>query len=193
MDRTKIDQEMIAALKKVKGIVDVRPFDDKDKQEILNLEEKSEKCSLMGLGAVINVGIRDVLACDLVYVALTNMDFEWPPSCLILKKGDVVAGEEIRDKETIDRLAKEENVWLMMDNFVVYKDRVSFPHDLIKRVCHFEVPSIPGEWPSLKETSLSYQAVICAVPATPGDLFLKSNYQYADERGMGTILIGVKL
>ena len=194
IDRTKADAAMIAALKKMKGIVDASPFSEKDSQQVLGIEEEAEKHSLMGLGQVANTGIREVLTCDLVYVAMTDREFEWGSPSLILKKGEVVVGEEIEDEETIARLKKMENVWFMLDDFVIYKDRISFPQDIAKNVCHFEIPCIPAEWCVLEGSDFPYHSIIYANPSTPCDLFLKNSYfKGVDVRGQGTILIGVKL
>ena len=104
----------------------------------MGIEEDAEKHSLMGLGKVTNTGVREVLTCDLVYVALTNREFEWGSPSLILKKGEEVVGEEIEGEEAIAKMRKKENVWFMLDDFIIYKDRISFPQDIIKKVCHFE-------------------------------------------------------
>jgi len=194
MDRMDANALMISALKKVKGIVDVSPLSEKDKQEVLRIEEQAEKQSLMGMGKVIPTGIREVLTFDLVYVALTDMDFEWGCPSLSLKKGEDVVGEEVKDNEVIDRLSKEENVWFMHKNFVIYKDRVSFPQDIMKKLCCFETPPLSAEWDILEGSDFSCQSIIYANPATPTDIFLKNTYfEGLDQRGLGTILIGVKL
>ena len=193
IDRTKADALMIAALKKVKGIVEVNPLLEKDRQEVLSIEEDAEKRSLMGMGKVVNVGVREVLTCDLIYVALTDMEFEWGSCSLILRKGDEVVGEEVHDEETIARLSKRENVWFMHKNFVIYKDRIAFPQDIMKKLCHFEIPCLPAEWCVLEEGNFSYHSIIYGTPTTPCDIFLKKHYKGVDERGLGTILIGVKL
>ena len=193
-DRTKADAVMIAALKKVKGIVGASPFSEKDSQQVLGIEEDAEKHSLMGLGKVTNTGVRKVLACDLVYVALTDREFEWGSPSLILKKGEEVVGEEIEDEETIARLKKMENVWFMLDDFVIYKDRISFPQDIAENVCCFDIPCILAEWCILEGSDFPYHSIIYANPSTPCDLFLKNSYfEGLDVRGQGTILVGVKL
>jgi len=194
IDRMKADALMIAALKKVRGIVEVSPLLEKDRQEVLGIEEDAEKRSLMGMGKVVNVGVREVLTCDLIYVALTDMEFEWGSCSLILRKGDEVVGEEVHDEETIARLSKKENVWFMHKNFVIYKDRIAFPQDIMRKLCHFEIPSLPTEWRVLEGSDFSYGSIIYSNPTTPCDIFLKNSYfEGLDERGLGTILIGVKL
>lgn len=194
IDRTKADAVMIAALKKAKGILNAVSFSEKDSQQVLGIEDEAEKHSLMGLGKVTNTGVREVLACDLVYVALTDRDFEWGSPSLILKKGEEVVGEETHDKETIARLKKREDVWFMLDDFVVYKDRISFPQDIAKNLCCFDIPSLPVEWCILEGGDFSCHSIIYANPSTPCDLFLKNGYfEGLDVRGQGTILVGVKL
>ena len=193
-DRMKADAVMIAVLKKVKGLVGAAPISGKDSQQVLGIEEEAEKHSMMGLGKVANTGISEVLTCDLVYVALTDREFEWGSPCLVLKKGEEVVGEEIEDEETIARMKKMENVWFMLDDFVIYKDRISFPQDMIKNACCFSMPCLPAEWCILEGSDLSCHSIIYANPSTPCDLFLKDGYFGGfDVQGQGTILIGVKL
>ncbi len=195
MGRKMIDEVMITALRKAKGIVDACPFSSEDNRKIIDIEQDAENKSLMGLGKVVNTGVREVLNCDLIYVALTNMDFDW--GChptLVLKKGQEVVGEEIRDEDVIARLSNKKNVWFMHENFVVYKDRVLFPHDLIKNICHFEIPWLPAEWCIVDDDKFQCHSIIFANPATPSDIFLKEQYfSGQDERGLGTILVGVKM
>jgi hypothetical protein len=195
MDRVNADIVMIASLKKVKGIVDVSPLSEKDKQKVITIEADAEKQSLMGLGKVINIGVREVLTFDLVYVALMDEEFQHGGGpFLILKKGEEVVGEEVKDEEVIARLSKKENVWFIHKNFVVYKDKISFPQDIMKKVCHFEIPSFPAEWRVLEGSDFSYRSIIYAIPTTPTDIFLKNSYfEGLDQWGLGTILIGVKL
>lgn len=194
IDRTKADAVMIAALKKAKGILNAVPFSEKDSQQVMDIEDEAEKHSLMGLGKVTNTGIREVLTCDLVYVALTDREFEWGSPSLILKKGEEVVGEEIEGEEAIARLKKREDVWFMLDNFIIYKDRISFPQDIAKNLCCFETPSLPVEWCILEGSDFSCHSIIYANPTTPCDLFLKNGYFGGlDVRGQGTILVGVKL
>jgi hypothetical protein len=195
IDRVKVDTLMIHCFKKVKGIVDVSPLSEKDKQEVINIESDAEKQSLMGLGMVISVGVREVLTFDLVYVALMDEEFHGGGgTSMTLKKGEVVVGEAVSDEETIARLSKKENVWFIHKNFVVYKDKISFPQDIMKKLCHFEIPSFPAEWRVLEESDFSYRSIMYAIPTTPTDIFLKNTYfEGLDQWGLGTILIGVNL
>ncbi len=195
MDKKEADAWMAPTLKKVKGIVDVSPFSSEDHQKIIDIEQDAENRSLMGLGKVVNTGVREVLNCDLIYVALNNMEFDWGcHATLVLKKGDEVVGEEVRDEGTIARLRNQKNVWFMHRNFVVYKDKITFPQDIMKKICHFEIPCLPAEWCTDDKDRFECHSIIYANPATPSDIFLKEQYfSGLDERGLGTILVGVKL
>lgn len=191
----KTDELMICAIRNAKGIVDVKILSVEDYQQILDMEQAAEKMSLMGLGKVTNTGVREVLSYDLVYVALTNMDFDWGCySTLLLKKGDDLVGEEVRNEEMIARLSAQKNVWFMHKNFVVYKDKISFPHDIMKKNCYFEIPCLPAEWCIPGDDSFQCNLIMFANPATTCDVYLKGQYfDGTDEKGLGTILVGVKL
>jgi methylamine methyltransferase corrinoid protein reductive activase len=190
-----LDDMMITSLKKVKGIVDVHAFSDPDRGKILTIEQEAEEKGLMGLGKVVNTGIREVINCDFIYVGLTSMDFDWGCSpTLVLKKGGEVVGEEVRDEKAIQRLSGLKNVWFMHKNFVVYKDKVDFPRDVIKKTCQFEIPALPARWPLPDNDSLQSPSIIYANPAIPSDIYLKEQYfSGLDEKGLGTILVGVRL
>ena len=177
----------------VKGIVRVSRIVEDDRWEILALEEEAEKRSLMGLGKVINVGVREVLKDELVYVALTDMAFDWGcHATLVLKKGDAIVGEEVHDAAAIEALSKQKNVWFMHRNFVIYKDKVSFPQDIVKKICHFEIPCAQADWCRLATDEHPPPRLIFSAPSTLCDTYLKERYfDHRDERGLGTILLGV--
>ena len=194
MDRNETDALMVSTLERVKGISTAKPFAFEDRVKIKEIEEDAEKQSLMGLGKVVNVGIRKVLNCDLVYVALNNMNFDWGcHATLVLKKGDEVVGEEVRDEAVIAKLSNRKDVWFMHRNFVVYKDKMSFPQDIMKKICFFEIPCLPAEWCQVEGNKFECNSIIYANPCTPSDIFLKEQYfDGLDEKGCGTILVGIE-
>jgi len=193
MDDTKLNEVMLKAISKVKGIVNVCLLLDGDRQIIHDIELDAENKSLMGLGKVVNTGICSVLNCDKVYVALTNMEFDQGchPS-LVVKKGEEIVGEEIRDKDRIAEMSTRKDVWFLHKNFVFYKNKISFPQDIMQKICIFETPEIPAEW-CLPDVCTFRRKIIISNPVTPCDIYLKNQYfSGMDEQGLGTILIGVK-
>jgi len=194
-EKSTADELILAALDRLKGIVAASIFAEEDRQKVFDIEQEAEAQSLMGLGKVINAGIREVLECEWIYVALTSMEFDWStrPN-LLMKKGDKIVGEEVTNKETIARLENDKNVWFMHKNFVVYKDQVTFPQDVMKKICYFEIPSHPADWFGDEKNKLRCHSIVYGSPSTPCDVFLKHRYfEGADTRGSGTVLIGVKL
>jgi hypothetical protein len=190
-----IEQDTVIkeAITQVRGIQGVYPINIEDRDEILALEEEAEKRSLMGLGKVINSGIRKVLQYDSIYVALTNMDFNWSHcSALILKKGDQIVGEDVYDEAVLAKLSESPNTWFMHKNFVIYKDRVAFPQDIMQKICHFELPGMPADWIFRGEDSNIVYDIWYANPSSLGDVYLKKHYfGGTEEQGLGTILIGI--
>lgn len=180
-------------LKRVIGIQDVCFLRLENRPKILTMEEEAEKRSLKGLGKVINSGVREVLQFELVYIALTNMEFTWGHcATLVLKKGDKLVGEEIHDKAVIAKLSEDPSVWFLHKNFVIYKDKVSFPKDIMQKICHFEIPSLPADWLSIDPENGIRFDVRYGNPSTYCDVYLKEQYFDGTEQiGLGTILIGV--
>ena len=195
MEKRVADGLMVSALTKVKGVAEASPFSSEDHQKIIDIEQDAENRSLMGLGKVVNTGVKEVLNRDVIYVALNNMDFDWGcHATLVLIKDDEVVGEEVRDEAVIAGLRNKKNVWFMHKNFVVYKDKINFPQDIMKKICHFEIPWLPAEWCTVENDTFRCHSIIYANPCTPSDVFLKDQYfSGLDERGLGTILVGVKL
>ncbi|MFH0994642.1 MAG: hypothetical protein V1844_03990 [Pseudomonadota bacterium] len=193
MDNTKLNEVMLKAIRKGKGIVNACPVSDADCRIIIDIEQDAENRSLMGLGKVVNTGVRAVLNCDAVYVALINMDFD--QGChpaLIIKKGEEIVGEEIRDQDRIAQLSERKDVWFLHKNFVIYKTRISFPQDIMQKICYFETPGMPAAWCIPEDTTVC-RTIIYSNPTTPSDVYLKKQYfDGLDELGLGTILIGIK-
>lgn len=197
-----LDLQVTQNLKKVKGILLIYSIPKEDCRVILTLEDKGEKQSLMGMGKVINTGVRKVMQFDSVYVALTSLEFNWGQcSSLIFKKGDQLVGEDIYDDAVLAELATSPNAWFLHKNFVIYKDRISFPKDIMEKNCHFEIPGMSVDWLSkCTENDILFN-VWYGNPSRYCDVHLKEKYfdgylkeKYFDgikEQGLGTILIGV--
>ncbi len=191
MEKETVNEAIMEVLGRAKGIRKVCRLRAEDYQVILQKEEEAEKRSLMGLGKVVNTGVREVLNYDFVYAALTTMEFDWGAhATLVLKKGSETVGEEVRDEETICRLSKQKDVWFLHKNFVVYKDKISFPEDIMKKICHFEIPFLPAEFCILEDDRFECRSINYANPSTLCDIYLKEKYfDGIDERGLGTILV----
>jgi hypothetical protein len=187
-----IDDRIVVCVRSIKGIDAVFALEEADRFQLLEIEIEEEKKAFMGMGMCYNSGIRDVLRCPVVMVAITTMDFSWGcQSHLILKKGDEVVGEEISDPARIHELAGRTNVFFLHKNFVIYKDKVDFPRDVVEKRCCFELPALTSEecLPGLEDLG---DYLFC-FPSTRGDVFLKLKYyEEKDEWGTGTVLFGFR-
>lgn len=194
MDRKMIDEVMISALNNVNGIVESCAVQYDDHPRIIEKELEAEKRSLMGLGKVVNTGVKEVLLHDWVYAALTTKVFDWGAySTLLLKKGQEIVGQETRDEALLAELAGKKNVWFLHKNFVVYKDRVSFPGDIMNKICYFEIPCLPADFCMRGDDQIQCHAINFASPSILCDIFLKERYfDRENVNELGTILIGVK-
>jgi hypothetical protein len=189
------EAQLIQKLTDRQGIVEVHSLHELDRPKVARIEKEVEATSLMGLGAVVNVGVDRVLEHTRVFVALTDEQFNLGdhPS-IVLKKGDQVVGEEIRDQDKIAIMQGQSDVLLLGKFFVVYKNRIRFPQDLVTRICRFELPHAAVDWCCLEDDdAVQREAVVSSVSAQ-SDIFLKSRY-FGGVRGdeLGTILIGVGL
>ena len=181
---------LLDALKKVKGITAVSLVDDQHRSEIQKIEQEAEEKALMGFGKTFNSGLREVLECEIVIATLTDMEFEWGCfSGMQLKKGNLLVGEEIRDPNRLRELSQRSDVYFLHKNFVIYKGRINFPQDIMNKTCQFEFPSICTDWFSELD---GIESCIFCNPSTPTDIYIKKIwFQGSDERGLGTILVGV--
>jgi len=190
----------IAAIKSLEKILLERPgilnsclLFDSDRKKILELEEEAEKRSLMGLGKVVNTGVRKTLEADLILVGLTTPKFSWGcSSSLILKKGNTQVGEEIYDEKKINKLQTNKNIWFLHKHFYIDKSKISFPGDIMEKICHFEITGFPSDWFSCCEEKIGKLQSMASYPSTLCDVYLKEKYfDKLDEQGLGTILMGL--
>jgi hypothetical protein len=188
-----VANKIIDFLKRTRGLEAVFRLKKEDRFHLLDVETAAEKKAFMGLGMCYNSGIRDVLRCSLVFVCITKMDFDWGcGSLMILKKGDDIVGEEVQEQSKIDELKKRADAWFLHKNFVIYKEKIDFPKDIVDKKCCFETPALTWETPlpDLHEVE-DYRF---SFPSTPGDLFLKKRYYEAkDEIGTGTVVFGFNI
>jgi hypothetical protein len=187
------DDRIRDCVRSIKGIKDAFTLNQQDRFQLLEVELAAEKKAFMGMGLCYNSGIREVLRCPLVVLAITTMDFDWGcQTLMLLKKDEEVVGEEVRDPSRIEDLLQKENVTFLHKNFVIYKDKMDFPRDIVEKKCCFELPACtPEEFLPVFQEFGDY---LCCFPSTPGDVFLKKTYyENKDEWGTGTMLFGFKV
>jgi hypothetical protein len=181
---------VLASLETITGIIETFELETPDRFQLFDIELAAEKRAFMGMGLCYNSGIREVLRAKFVAVAITSKELDWGcQSHMLLKKDDEIVGEEVRDPVRIQELQEQKNTFFLHRNFVIYKDKVNFPDDLISKKCIFE---LPVHTPEKAFASLeAFGNYIFCFPSTPGDIFLKEKYfDGKDDWGTGTALFG---
>ncbi len=186
------EEKLMRALSNIPEVQDVKKLCQEDINKLLEIEKEAEQRSLMSLGKVINVAVREALECENIYIILNTVDFDWGtefPTLLMKKEGEIV-GEEVRNVNRISELSRNKDIWFMHKNFAVYKNKISFPQDIMNKTCYFEIPPIPAHWEELSSFWNKGLQFFFAAPSPLGDSFLKDNYfQGAHEQGSGTCLV----
>lgn len=187
--------KLMQALGNIPEVLEVKKLCKEDRSKLLEIEKEAEQRSLMSLGKVINVAVREALECENIYLILNTVKFDWGTqySTLLMKKDDEIVGEEVRDENRISELSRNPDIWFMHKNFAVYKSRIFFPQDIMNKICHFEIPPIPAHWKELQEFWDKGFCIFFAAPSPLGDQFLKENYfSGPQDKGSGTCLVYVQ-
>lgn len=183
---------LCASLVRQKGVRAAFPLLDRDRNTLRELEDEAGKNAFMGLGRFVNTGVTAALQRRYLFAALTDPQFDWGcKAALSLTVKGVTAGEEVRDPEEIRRLRGRDDVWFMYESFVVYKNRIDYPRDLMSPDCRFETPALPADWWEWPPEAAAPDRRIVANPSALSDTYLKKCYfGGADTPGLGTILVG---
>ncbi|MDI9610811.1 MAG: hypothetical protein QFX36_05735 [Archaeoglobales archaeon] len=180
--------EVMDFLKSLKGVEDLKLLTESERKEILRIEEQAEKASLMGLMPGINQGVREALLRTFVLAGITNDEFEWPIKGTVrfVYKGEVI-GEEIRDKEELEKLKSEGNR-VIGDIFVLYSEKIAKLGITDLRIATLVIPPLELSW--LNKVPHAKRVVVGS-PSTPSDLYIKKLMNW--KGGGGSVLIGFEL
>ena len=129
----------------------------------------------------------------LIYAAVTSMGFDWGCNAsLVLKKGDQVVGEEVRDASVIQNLTRRRQRMVPAPEFRRLQGQDPVSPGLTEKICRFEIPSLPVDWCAVHRRDGQPVVLIYCNPSAPGDLFIKERYfEPSQEEGLGTILVGM--
>lgn len=180
--------EIFEFLKTVRGIEDLKLMTESEKKELMKIEERAEKASLMGLMPGINQGVREALSRTFVIAGITNDDLEWPIKGTVrfVYRGEII-GEEIRDCEELERLKREGNR-VIGDIFVLYSEKIQKLGIRDLRETTLVIPPLELSWIDKVPHA---KCVVVGSPSTPSDLYIKKIMNWT--RGGGSIVIGFEL
>ncbi len=113
------------ALGRMAEILALRPLSEEERAHVIGLETSTEEGGAAGgIMEFVNEGLRQALACDLVYAALTGPMLDDPPEpwTIMLDDDGQLIGEWLPESRREEVRAGGRGIFLSPD-FVLYKDR----------------------------------------------------------------------
>ncbi|RSN72852.1 MAG: hypothetical protein DSO07_07460 [Thermoproteota archaeon] len=186
--------EVMKRLSCIKGVSDIILLPDELKRKILELEV-CEESDPKNFFRRYNAGVREVLKRDYVLVALTNEEYVYPPEPIELICFGETVGMELRDKSMVEKYRNDENVILLGDSFVIFKDKL--PFDSTKRALVGEIKLFIPPMSVGIEPPEGVYGLVLGMPSSNACEFLKN---WLKEKGvdvsnknLGLILVGFNL
>ncbi len=124
-DEAGLEARVREALGCMAEIIALRPLSDEERTHITQLEASTEEGGAAGgMIEFVNEGLRQALACDLVYAALTGPMLDDPPQpwTVMLDDDGQLIGEWLPESRREEVRAEGRAIFLSTD-FVLYKDR----------------------------------------------------------------------
>jgi hypothetical protein len=178
---------VVRKLRSIEGVVDLCRVEDSEKQKILELEKAANQTAGGAVGIeIVNKGAACALEREYVVCVNHSPALRHPSKpILILAAGEDVVGEEIWEKDRIERLRTDSNALFLGKSFVIFKDKVNRTGE---RRLRFEYG--PQDFPEIR----MIQGVCDVVSGTispAADIYVKRMAKWDTANpDMGTVLIG---
>jgi hypothetical protein len=186
-----VDTELLDAveqkLRSIEGIIDVWRVADSDRKTILELEHRSNRSAGLMIGVeIVNKGAESVLSRKYVVCVNHSQVLRHPPApILTLAAGGDIVGEEVWEKERIDRLHDDPDALFLGRGFVLFKNRVNRTKQK-----HLSFEYGPQDFPEIR-TIQGVCDVASATISPAADLHIKQIARWdTSDPDRGTVLIG---
>jgi hypothetical protein len=171
-----------------KGISSVLFLDETDRKKIIELEREDEQKGLVLCGKKSNVGIRQVLGCDMMLVFLTNSEFQWPRNNVKLMHGGNLIGRDVLDPVELQEYLDDPKYRVLGNIVILNKEFLNIrsstdPIDMVINAHPF--PSI--------EAVYDISGAIIASPSVASDRYIRSLSQDGNSAYIGSFLLGFDL
>ncbi|WP_440951923.1 hypothetical protein [Methanococcoides sp. FTZ1] len=110
-------------LNSTKGIEQMLVLNDADRMKIIELEREDEKVRSVLFGKKNNLGVKQVLNCDVMMAFLTNKEFGWPENNIRLMDGNLIIGGDVTDPVKLQEY-QEHSGYCVFGNIVVELDKL---------------------------------------------------------------------
>jgi len=171
-----------------KGIGSVLFLDETDRKKIIEFEREDELNGSIICGKKDNVGIRQVLDCDVMMGFLTNKEFQWPTNHIKVMHGDKVIGEDVCNPLDLQEY-HDDNKYCVLGNIVILYEEFLKGKSSTDPI-YMVINAHP--FPSIEVVS-GISGALIASPSRASDEYMRSLSQEDKMLHVGSFLIGFNL
>ncbi|ABE51728.1 hypothetical protein [Methanococcoides burtonii] len=171
-----------------KGIGSVLFLDETDRKKIIELEMEDVQKGLILCGKKSNVGMHQVLGCDMMIGFLTNNEFQWPKHNIKLMHGGRLIGEDVSDPVELKGYQDDPKYCVLGNIVILYEEflKVKSSTDPIDMVINAH------PFPSI-EVVYGISGAVIASPSRASDEYIRSLSQDDYSVHIGSFLLGFNL
>ena len=184
---TNLLDAVVHRLLSIRGIIDVWRLQDSDRKTILELEKNATQNAGLVIGVeIMNEGAQRAMQRKYVVCVNHSQALRHPPApILILKAGENILGEEVWEKDRIDRFHADPNALFLGRGFVLFKNKMNQTKE--KRL-RFEYGT--QEFPEI-DTIHGVCDVVSGTVSPAVDIHIKRIAKWNEsDSDRGTVLIG---
>lgn len=176
-------------LNSTKGIEQIVLLNAVDRMKIIELEKEDEKVRSVLFGKKNNLGVKQVLDCDVMMAFLTNREFEWPANNIKLMHGDKVIGGDVTDSVKLQEY-QEHSGYCVFGNIVVELDKLVKKGSSSDSIC---MVVNPKPFPYIDHIPWISDALM-ASPSRFTDEYIRSRSQLNGKKHcVGSFLLGFNI
>ncbi|NPE27763.1 hypothetical protein HNV12_07245 [Methanococcoides sp. SA1] len=171
-----------------KGISSVLFLDETDRKKIIEFENEDEQKGVTFCGKKSNVGMHQVLGCDMMLGFLTDNEFQWPKHNIKLMHGERLIGEDVSDPVEL-KMYQDDPKYCVLGNIVILNKEflnIRSSTDPINMVINAH------PFPSI-EVVYGISDAIIASPSRVSDEYIRSISQDDCSVHIGSFLLGFNM
>lgn len=179
-----VDEKVLAVLRSMSGVIRSDAVAPSLREKLL---EEEKRYASLGPIAIDNVGVKEAVSRERLYVIIKDRNFRPPPAPTVIltnAEGEIL-GEELIPGHGNGRRPEERTISLGKD-FVIYSERAKGRGKDSK----FVLPVVP--FPEIEKLEFT-RNVISASPSTMGDVELKNSLGIGDDPRFASILVAFDL
>lgn len=176
-NNTQIIKKAEEIISNMEGTLEVEPLTNKQIIDLIDIESKID----MHIVPVINEGMKECFRQDVSFVVFKKGHFRQPGSPTLVLLGDEgeVLGHEIFKDEKREEYEKDDNIFFLSRDFIIFKDRHHHNNRYTGEKC-FVLPPVP--FPELERID-KVTKVVSSSPSTHSDEYLKKEFNYDPKDG----------